>query len=162
MPDVRVRGTEQEQALSHERDARGVADRRRRPTPMVSRFLFTGRRRGGRRAGEQDRIYVDRPGAWVITACVILIALSVADAYVTLLILSGGGVEVNPIMRAVLMLGHRPFVIVKIGLTVLGAAVLCLHKTWPLGRLCLWIALGGYGCLTVYHLLVHATRAWSG
>jgi hypothetical protein len=159
MPDVHLRGAEHDQAVR--RGARHQPDRRRRPTPMLSRFLFWGRRRRGRRADEQSRIYVDRPGGWVIAACVALISLSIADAYVTLLILSEGGMEVNPVMRAVLGLGHRPFVIVKIALTVAGAAVLCLHKTWPLGRLCLWVALGGYGLLTAYHLIVHATRAWT-
>ena len=98
----------------------------------------------------------------MITACVALLLLSIADAYVTLLIVAEGGEEVNPLMRAALGLGDRPFVIVKVGLTFAGAAVLCLHKTWPLGRLCLWIALGGYGLLTAYHLVVHATRGWGG
>jgi uncharacterized protein DUF5658 len=141
-------------------DERQVEDRRRRPTPMLSRYVFWGRRRGGRRAGEQVRIYVDRPGPWVITACVLLVALSIADAHVTLRILSAGGQEVNPVMRRVLALGDGPFVFVKIALTVLGALVLCLHKTWPLGRACLWLALGGYGLLTAYHLVALATRNW--
>ena len=145
-----------------ESDERGSPDRRRRTTPMLSRYLFWGHRRGGRRAGEQTRVYVDRPGPGTIVACALVVALSIADAYVTLRILAEGGEEVNPLMRAVLALGHRPFVIVKVGLTVAGAAVLCLHKTWPLGRVCLGIALGGYAILTAYHIVVHAMRAWTG
>jgi len=129
---------------------------------MLSRYLFWGRRRGGRRAREQTRIYVDRPGPGVIAACGLVVALSIADAYVTLHILSEGGVEVNPLMRAVLALGHRPFVVVKVGLTVAGAAILCLHRSWPLGRVCLAIALGGYALLTVYHLVVQAIRGGPG
>jgi hypothetical protein len=128
---------------------------------MLSRYLFWGRRRGGRRGGD-SRVYVDRPGAWVIAACVGLLLLSIADAHVTLLILSNGGAEINPLMRAALGLGDGPFVLTKLGLTFAGAAVLCLHKTWPLGRVCLWIALGGYGVLTAYHLVIHATRSWAG
>ena len=129
---------------------------------MLSRYLLWGRRRGARRAGEQTRIYVDRPGPRVIAACVLVVALSVADAYVTLRILSEGGEEINPLMRAVLGLGARQFLIVKIGLTAAGAAILCLHKTWPLGRVCLGIALGGYAILTAYHLVVQAMRGWTG
>ncbi len=144
---------------SHERQG---PDRRQRPTPMLSRHLFWGRRRTGRRAGEQSRIYVDRPGPWVTTACVALVALSIADAWVTLRILSAGGEEINPLMRRVLALGDGPFVFVKVGLTVLGAFVLCLHQTWPIGRICLWAALGAYGVLTAYHLVVQAMRGWTG
>jgi uncharacterized protein DUF5658 len=125
---------------------------------MLSRYLFRGRRRGGRRTGEKENVYVDRPGGWLIVACVSLVAVSIADAYVTLLIIAEGGAEINPYMRAVLDFGHRPFLIVKIGLTGAGATVLLLHKTWKLGRLALWIALGAYGLLGVYHIIVYATR----
>ena len=145
-----------------ESDQRRAPDRRRRPTPMLSRYLFWGRRRGGRRGGEQTRIYVDRPGPGIIAAGAVVVALSIADAYVTLRILAEGGEEVNPLMRTVLALGHRPFVIVKVGLTVAGAAILCLHKSWPLGRVCLAIALGGYALLAAYHIVVQATRGWTG
>jgi hypothetical protein len=151
-----------EEIRGRESDQRGAPDRRRRPTPVLSRYLFRGRRRGGRRGREQSRIYVDRPGPGVVAACVLVVALSVADAYVTLRILAEGGEEVNPLMRAVLALGHGPFVIVKVGLTVAGAAILCLHKNWPLGRVCLGIALGGYALLTAYHLVVQAMRGWTG
>ena len=145
-----------------ESDRRRAPDRRRRPTPMLSRYLFWGRRREGRRARERARIYVDRPGPGVIAACVLVVALSIADAYGTLRVLSEGGVEVNPLMRAVLALGHRPFVIVKVGLTVAGAAILCLHKSWPLGRICLAIALGGYALLAAYHIVVQAISGGTG
>ena len=143
-------------------DHRQAPDRRRQPTPMISRYHLWGRRRGGRRRAEQHRIYVDRPGRWVILACVLVIALSIADARVTLRILGEGGAEINPVMRAVLALGERPFLVVKLALTMAGAAVLYLHNTWPLGRVAVWIALGGYGMLTGYHVVVHVMRRWTG
>ncbi|HEV8440518.1 MAG TPA: DUF5658 family protein [Methylomirabilota bacterium] len=128
---------------------------------MLSRYLIWGRRRGGRRAGEQSQIYVDRPAPWALTACVLLVALSIADAHVTLRILSAGGAEINPVMRAALALGDHSFVFLKVGLTVVGAVILYLHTTWLLGRVCLWIAVGGYAFLTAYHLVVLAVRGWS-
>jgi hypothetical protein len=146
----------------HEMNHRQAPDRRRQPTPMISRYHFWGRRRGGRRQAEQGRIYVDRPGLWVIVACVLLIALSIADAHVTLRILGEGGEEINPVMRAVLALGERPFLLVKLALTLAGAAVLYLHNTWPLGRVSVWIALGSYGALTGYHVVVHVMQRWVG
>jgi hypothetical protein len=131
---------------------RSGADRRARPTPMFSRFTMFGRRRGGRRDGERERIYVDRPGRWVMVAFLAVCLLSVADAYLTLYELSWGATEANPVMRAALDLGNGGFVVVKTTMTVLGAAFLGLHKTWRLGRVCLAVAVVGYVLLTGWHL----------
>ncbi|MFO0933877.1 MAG: DUF5658 family protein [Planctomycetota bacterium] len=131
---------------------RSGVDRRQRPTPMFSRYLLFGRRRGGRRDGERERIYVDRPGPWVTAAFLAVCLLSVADAYLTLHELSRGATEANPVMRAALDLGNGGFVLVKTLMTVLGAAFLGLHKTWPLGRVCLGIAVAGYLLLTGWHM----------
>jgi hypothetical protein len=120
---------------------------------MLSRYLLFGRRRGGRRDGETTRIYVDRPGPWVIVGFFALTILSAGDAWWTLDALARGGKEANPIMRAALSLGNTGFVLVKTCVTVVCGAFLALHKTWPLGRICLWIALVGYGALTVWHLI---------
>jgi hypothetical protein len=132
-------------------------DRRIAPTPMLSRFLLFGRRRGGRRAGETDHIYVDRPGGWVVAAFAALTILSVADAWFTLYALSQGAEEANPIMLAALSLGTAGFVVVKTVVTLLGGAFLCLHKNWALGRVCLWFALAGYGAITAWHVYGQTT-----
>jgi len=132
--------------------ARSGVDRRERPTPMFSRYLLFGRRRGGRRDGERERIYVDRVGPRVTVAFFAVTLLSLADAYLTLYELSRGATEANPIMRAALDLGNGGFVLVKTLMTVLGAAFLALHKTWPLGRACLAIAVVGYLALMGWHL----------
>jgi hypothetical protein len=120
---------------------------------MLSRYLLTGRRRGGRRASETEHIYVDRPGPWVVAGFLSLVLLSAADAWFTLNALAKGAEEANPVMRAALSLGNTGFVIVKTLVTVVCGAFLALHKTWRLGRLCLWFALGAYGVLTVWHLM---------
>jgi hypothetical protein len=44
-------------------------------------------------------------------------------------------------------------------MTILAMGFLCLHKNWPLGRLCLGIALMGYTALTAYHLYAQHTLA---
>ena len=119
---------------------------------MLTRYLFRGRRRGGRRDGESDRIYVDRPGPVVIGAFLVLTILSIADAWFTLHELSVGATEANPVMQAALELGNGPFVIIKTVVTLVGAGFLALHKNWPLGRRCLVAGVLGYAALTVYHL----------
>jgi hypothetical protein len=119
---------------------------------MVSRFLFRGRRRGGRREAERQRIYVDRPGPWMVAAFIIVVGLSILDAGFTLYELKLGATEANPVMRAALHLGDPAFVLIKTGVTILAAGFLMLHKNWRLGRLCMAAALFGYASLTIYHL----------
>jgi hypothetical protein len=127
-------------------------DRRKRPTPMLSRWTFVGRRRGGRRDGEMDFVYVDRPGTWMLLAFLAVVGLSLLDAWYTLDHLQRGATEANPVMRAALDLSDQAFVLIKTVITVLGAGFLCLHKNWPLGRMCLVVALLGYSALLCYHL----------
>jgi hypothetical protein len=118
--------------------------------------MGSGRR--GARPGEPRDQYLGRPGLGTLAVGFLLLALSMADAWATLRILSEGGSEANPFMRAVLALGTAPFIVVKMTLTVFGATVLCLHQGFTLGRAGLWITLGGYGALVAYHLamqLVH-------
>jgi hypothetical protein len=119
---------------------------------MFSRWLLFGRRRGGRREGEKDFVYGDRLGGWVVVAFFAVLALSLLDAWFTLDLLKRGATEANPVMRAALDLGDRAFVLIKTGMTILAMGFLCLHKNWPLGRVCMGLALLGYTVLTVFHL----------
>ena len=119
---------------------------------MLSRYLLMGRRRGGRRLGETNFVYVDRPGGWIVAAFGAILGLSLLDAWYTLDLIKRGATEANPVMRAALHLGDREFVLIKTVITTLAVGFLCLHKNWPLGRLCLIIALLGYSILIGYHL----------
>ncbi len=135
-----------------ENQRQGGDERRERPTPMMSRWIFRGRRRSGRRDGEREKVYVDRPGSWVIAAFFIVVGLSILDAGFTLYLLKRGATEANPVMRAALHLGDHAFILIKTSMTILAAGFLMLHKNWPLGRVCLALALFGYSALTLYHL----------
>jgi hypothetical protein len=119
---------------------------------MVSPYLLTGRRRGARRDGEGPGTYVDRPGVWAMAGFSVIVGLSILDAAFTLALLKAGATEANPIMQAALHLGDGPFVFIKTATTVLAAGFLCLHKNWPLGRLCTMAAILGYSGLTAYHI----------
>jgi hypothetical protein len=131
---------------------RDRTDRRRRPTPMLSRYLVWGRRRGGRRDGEGDFTYVDRPGPWIVLAFTCVVGLSMLDAWYTLDLLKRGATEANPVMKMALEISDQAFILIKTVVTIVGAGFLCLHKNWPLGRLCLVLALFGYSALLFYHL----------
>lgn len=96
-------------------------------------------------------MYVDRPGGWVLVAFAAVVGLSLLDAWYTLDLLKRGATEANPLMRAALAVNDEVFVLIKTVVTLVGAGFLCLHKNWPLGRICLVIALLGYSALLFYH-----------
>lgn len=130
-------------------------DRRRRPTPRLSRYsLWGGRRRTVRRADEVEGSFVDlyEPRLLALIGWVAL--MNAADSFFTLLHLQAGGIELNPIAEAMLALGREPFVVVKSLLISLALLVLCLHKNFSLARLGLAAATATYTLLCVYHLLL--------
>jgi len=100
-----------------------TVDRRRAPTPILSRYWLRGSRRKAC-PGE----YVDRyhPGEWVLVLGVIILCL--IDLVLTLYYLAVGGEEANPIMQTVLEWGTGYFIAVKMGITILGMLfLLTLH-----------------------------------
>lgn len=119
---------------------------------MFSRYLMRGRRSGARRDGEDDFTYVDKPGRWILFAFACVVGLSLLDAWYTLDLLKRGATEANPVMKMALEISDQAFILIKTVVTILGAGFLCLHKNWPLGRICLVVALLGYSALLFYHL----------
>lgn len=131
---------------------RGV-DRRRHGTRLFSRYFFVGRRRGFRRAA--DRVhggYVDRPRTWDVAIVVLVIALSFADAIMTLDHIDRGGVEWNPVMARLLEYGVVHFVAGKMAVTTIGMVFLLVHMHFNRTRGFAIFVLLGYVALTMYHL----------
>jgi len=138
-------------------ERRGVSDRRRQPTPLLSRHaLFGGRRTGDRRTVGSPNQYVDRYESWLVGALVAISALCALDAVFTLLYIQKGGSEANPVMAAVIEWGPRPFLILKCVVTNLGLMILCLHKNFRYVKAVICSLLGIYGLLLVYHLWLAA------
>ncbi len=131
------------------------SDRRRRPTPMFSRYvLWGGRRRDVRRADEREGAFVDVHGPRLFALVLAILALNLLDAWFTLVFLSHGGKELNPMVQMVLDLGGHPlpFLFLKtFGIGVL-CAYLTLAKNFRSARIGLWIVFGGYSVLLGWHL----------
>lgn len=111
---------------------------RRRVTPrsLLHGVLFGNRRRGPRRAADHEGFYVDwyEPGLLYLTVAVLL--MSCADAFLTLVLLDLGAVEVNLLMARLIETDIRLFTVVKTGLTGLGLIVIVVHFSFRLfGRL---------------------------
>ncbi|MEM8710256.1 MAG: DUF5658 family protein [Planctomycetota bacterium] len=137
---------------------RAREDRRRRPTPMLSRYWLRGRRRqAGRRAGDVAHVYVDRYTRAETLLITWLLISSAADLALTLLHLSQGGTEANPIMDWFLVRGGTAaFVAAKLGLTAIPGLFLLLHVRFRGTR----IALVGLGAMYGVLLAYHAVAAW--
>jgi hypothetical protein len=139
--------------MSSER--RNVVDRRRRATPAVSRYtLRAGRRRTVRRGTDIQAVYVDRLPAGILSLVLAIFAFHVLDALFTLLHLSRGGVELNPLMDYCLRYGPTTFLTTKLGLAAAGLLFLCAHCRWPFvrrGIAGLFILYAGVIC---YHLVL--------
>ncbi len=133
-------------------------DRRRRPTPALSRYTFFGgrRRAGGRRAHENDDAFVDVHGPGLFLVVLAVIALNFLDAWFTMFFLSIGGEELNPVMDAVIREGTLPFILAKsvgIGICV---AVLTVAKNFRFARVGLAVVLVGYALLFGWHMWLYA------
>lgn len=98
-------------------------DRRRLTLKTFLRGGLTPRRRGGRRAGEQH-LPVDWHEPYLLFLSVTILLLSVADAFLTVTLITVGAEEANPVMAFVLRDHPQLFALVKMGLT--GAGVLVL------------------------------------
>ncbi len=133
---------------------RRVADRRGQPTRMWSRHsLLGGRRRTVRRAAERDGAFVDVHGPRLLSLVLAIVALNLLDAWFTLLFLSHGGKELNPVVQVVLDLGGHPIPFLLLKTLGIGAACafLTLTKNFRCARFGLWFVLAGYSVLLVWH-----------
>ena len=104
----------QVEALILDAEGRAMRDRRSSPTPFLSRYaLFGGRRRGGRRDGERRDVFVDLFSEHIFLVAILIVALNMLDAFFTLLLLSHGGEEANPVALWLLNVGPWAFILAK-------------------------------------------------
>ena len=135
-------------------------DRRKRPTPMLSRYWLTGRRRGGRRAGERGSIYVDRYTREEVSLTAWILLASALDLVLTLRHLSAGGGEANPAMNWALELGgSAAFAATKVVVTVGAVFFLLLHARFRGTRAGLWGLSLVYVAVLLYHVVAYLDRS---
>ncbi|MEE2940218.1 MAG: DUF5658 family protein [Planctomycetota bacterium] len=128
-------------------------DRRRNPTPRLSRYsLHGGRRQGVQRTEEREGAFVDLYSPWVLFWVTWVALMNIGDSFFTLVHLQAGGVEVNPVAAAMLRTGRFGFVFIKVVLIAAALLVLTLHKNFQLARWGLWVSTAAYTTLVIYHL----------
>ena len=129
------------------------SDRRQQPTPRFTRYTFYGgRRRTIRRESEREGSYVDvhGPRLWLMVLWVAF--MNFGDSFFTLVHLQSGGIELNPVAKALLGTGREGFVFSKSVLIGLALCVLVIHKNFYLARIGLYASVGTYTLLVLYHL----------
>ena len=139
-------------------------ERRRRPTPPVSRYLFWGRRRNPA-PGVRENYYVDRPARWAWQSALLLIVLSIADAALSLRLFADGRFhELNPLLHVGLQQGSGVFLGVKLTLTVCAVLVLLIHANFVIvGRKIrvawlIWTMIVTYALIITYEILLLVLR----
>lgn len=104
-------------------ERRKASDRRRISLRSFLQGGLTPRRRTGRRAGEHH-LPIDWHEPYLLFLSVMILLLSVADAFLTLTLIMGGAEEANPLLAFILRERPELFAVVKMGLTGLGVLVL--------------------------------------
>lgn len=124
-------------------------DRRKSPTPGLSRYTFFGRRKMIRRRVEQEKGgYVDRYSSRLLFVLILILGLNLLDAFFTVMILDQEAWELNPIVRSVIQVHGDKFWIWKFALISSCLVLLCLHSKFK------WVKGALVGIGSVYLLLV--------
>lgn len=114
-----------------EGDRRILKDRRRQPTPGLSRYILFGRRRRFRRKCDQERGgYIDQYNGGLFIALILIASLNILDSFLTMLVLNDGGWEVNPIVRSVIESWGEGFWVWKFFLVSFSLILLGLHSNF--------------------------------
>ncbi len=145
-----------------EGEVESPVDRRRIPTPILSRFTLWGRRTVNSHPGAPRRnYYVDRTdGTFRSVALGVCIFIAI-DGFATLQIVSHGGGEANPLMAWVLNHSWQLFLAVKIAAAISALVLLHSHGRFPIIRKVGFFLLAVYGAVVLYHLylLLHIAAA---
>ena len=124
------------------------------PTSPFSRYVLLGRRRSIRRKKDRKtHIYVDLYGHYLLLSLLLIILLSVLDAYFTIVHVEKGAREINPLMDFLMGYGNTYFFIIKYILTALGLILLCMYKSLVLSRTIII-------CLLFFYLTVFANHVF--
>ena len=134
-------------------DRRIIKDRRKKPTPLISRYSLWGKRKAFRR--KEDKLkggYVDRYHPGMLFFLVLLAGLNIVDALFTLMILDQGGWEVNPVVHSVITILGDNFWIWKFSMVSISLVLLCMHSKFKVVKLSILFITLIYIGLLLHHI----------
>ncbi len=116
-------------------EQRSLTDRRRPHFKSLLHSMHIGRRVNARRQVEAELgYYTDRYEKWVGLNIIAITLMSMLDAFFTLNILERGGIEVNPIMAALLAVDTNAFLIGKLLITIVCLLFALVHVNFHVLR----------------------------
>ena len=137
-----------------DRERRLRSDRRGRVWWSVLYGSFNPRRRRPPRRTLESRFHsLDWHAAHLLAAAIGILLLSVADALITVTLLSGGAIEVNPFMAAVIDRSIAGFAAVKMALTGCGVVLMVVLARYRFMRV-LRVDVVMYLVLVIYAVLL--------
>ena len=128
-------------------------DRRQPSLQTLLGSLRHYRRRHLRRDDDKTNSYTDWYGHWPFAATMIIILLCFADAFLTIVLLSKGAVELNGLMDWLIQKDTHMFTVVKMSMTGVALIVLVMHLNF---RICKYVAVRYliYALVPLYSLLI--------
>ena len=144
-------------ARVHLQEKRLIDDRRKLPTRFLSRqTIVGGRRRTIRREKDRGRhILIDNYGPLLFTMLLLLLLLSISDAYLTLLLVKTcNATELNPIMALCLEHGNVTFLVEKFLFTSVAVFIFCVLNHFAAARISLALAIIIYFCVVYYEVSI--------
>ena len=134
-------------------ERRQLKDRRKKATPMMSRYsLLGGRRKQARRAEDRrDGYYVDRYGSVAFVLFIVVVALNAADALLAFVMLHAIGDIDNPLIGFIRQMGGEVFIIGVFLIGSLCALLLFLHKNF-------WVARVAIGAVILLQIITISTQ----
>ncbi len=121
--------------------------------------MLSGRRQSiRRRTDRKTHLYVDLYGHHLLLSILLIILLSIFDAYFTIFHLERGAREINPFMDFLIGYGNIYFFAIKYILTALGLFVLCIYKSLSVARIIIICILFFYLTVFANHLLLFFLR----
>jgi type IV secretory pathway TrbL component len=108
-------------------ERRSGKDRRQMRMAGIGRLFYNGRRQDLRRADDRRKLaLMDQYSPRIFAIIVVILFLSLFDAVLTLVLISNGAVELNPVMAYFLSKGDMAFLITKYLLTALSVTIVVL------------------------------------
>ena len=143
-------------AFSKRTDRRAFKDRRRQPTPLLSRYTLWGRRKAFRRKEDRERGgYIDRYDSGLLFFIVMIVGLNVLDSLFTMIILDCGGWEINPIVQSAIEVYGDKFWLWKFMIVSVNLILLCIHSRFRyVNRVIFWITILYLGIILYQVLLM--------
>jgi hypothetical protein len=145
------------QSAGEEIERRFLPDRRKSPSPFISRYAFIGGQRMTiRRVSDRKKHnFVDIYSPYLLLMLLLLFALNIIDSYLTLTLISGNiATEINPIMSFYLGLGNKSFITAKLFITIIPLFTFCICKNFSLSKASLVSATIIYLTLIAYEMIL--------